>query len=98
MFYLVKMEYASKNSKINIFGLNMTVKSGLKNILKFLQLFILHHKIAQNWKLKIEYQNDLFLPAGISKEKCVVYVHMINKTLGHKFHPYLFHSDQFNDG
>ena len=29
MVYILKMEYVSK---INIFGLNMTVKSGLKNI------------------------------------------------------------------
>ena len=49
MVYVLKMEYVSK---INIFGLNMMVKSGLEKIF------------------------------------FVKYVHIINKTLSHKFHPY----------
>ena len=49
MVYLLKMEYVPK---INIFGLNMMVKSGLEKIfLKFLHAgdyFPLLHKSAQN--------------------------------------------------
>ena len=55
MVYVVKMEYVSK---INIFGLNMMVKSGLEKIF------------------------------------FVMYVHIINKTLSHKFHPYSIMSNK----
>ena len=77
MFYLVKMEYASKNSKINILGLNMTVKSGLeKNILKYLHAqnylsYIIKLPKIENWISKW----PSFCMQEFHKKKCVVYVH-----------------------
>ena len=58
--YLVKMEYVSK---LNIFGLKMMVKSGPKNILKFLHMLVLP-KIANS-----VVKNTFFAHGGILMKK-----------------------------
>jgi len=41
-------------------------------------------KVVTNFVLEITF----FAHGGISIKKFVMYVHIINKTLSHKFHPY----------
>ena len=66
MVYVLKMEYVSK---INIFGLNMMVKSGLEKIfLKFLHAtsvffiyFMERRTFAQNYKFSNKIERDFEL-------------------------------------
>ena len=67
----------------------MMMERGIeKNILKFLHsqfffYFMKMHKIAN---LVIEM--TFFAQGGISIKNFVMHVHIMNKTLSHKFHPY----------
>ena len=94
MVYILKMEYVSK---INIFGLKKMVKSGLEKIfLKFLQAQGLFQVcpvgclslVLLNWDSQQGRSEKGLAHGGISKIFFVMYVHIINKTLSHKFHPY----------
>ena len=99
--YILKMEYVSK---LNIFGLKMMVKSCLEKIfLKFLYAQGLFQVcpvgclslVLLNWDSQQGRSEKGLAHGGISKIFFVMYVHIINKTLSHKFHPYSILSTKY---
>ena len=94
MAYVLEMEYVSK---INIFGLIMMVKRSLEKVfLKFLHAQGLFQVcqvdclslVLLNWDSQQGRSEKCFTHGWISKIVFVMYVHIINKTLSHRFHPY----------
>ena len=94
MVYILKVEYVYK---INVFGQKMMMKSGLEKIFsKFLHVQSLFQTVFFTTEFALLSTNlpfyDVkmtpFAHGGISIIFFVIYVHTLNETLGHKFHPY----------
>ena len=80
------MEYATKNdsekwARKNVFEIPPCEKPFSENIFYFIERRI----FPQNCKFR---NKNLHLHGGISIKKFVMYLHMINETLSHKFYPY----------
>ena len=92
--------FSSLSRYLKLTQLNKRARNNFNTHIKIWKIKTIQpHNRNFDQKYKFSNKNDMVCAwRNFQKKNLVAYLHMINETLSHKFHPYLFNFDRISDG